>query len=132
MGRALNPFKPVYGMMGGLMHLQFVSHRRLAAKQALYKLTEVLRWPGREPVQIVDRRYNIAVYGRETPPPMDHDLRECPPVWWAGYEDLMAHYKPHETPWQETECLRLLDEHGPKRFAGLDLFGIGETFHNRM
>lgn len=67
-GRSVVPFRPVFNREGGLMHLQFVSDRRLRAKQALYKLTELLRWPGRESVETVDRRYNVAVYGQETTP----------------------------------------------------------------
>jgi hypothetical protein len=131
------PFSPAVVNRGGLMHLQFVSGRRLRAKQALYKLTEVLRWPGREPVEQIDRRYNLAVYGSYDPPKdIDNDavtatLRAVPGAWWDAYADLMKHLKPHETPWQEAECLRLIAEHGLKRFAGLDLFGIGESFHER-
>ena len=136
MGKPLVPWTPLGGPMGprrsGLMHLQFVSGRRLRAKQALYKMTEVLRWPGREPDQIraVNERYNLAVYGGYTsdalktmhltlgPAPLDQ--------WWKPYPDLMKYFDPHMIPWQEAECLKLLEEHGPQKFAGLDLFGIGE------
>jgi len=137
MGRYLLPWQPLAGShRGGLMHLQFVSGRRLRAKQALYKMTEILRWPGREPDQIraVDRRYNLAVYGSHENRDMeavDTSLRECPRDWWEGYEDLMRHLQPHAEPWQERECLRLLEQHGPRRFAGLDLFGIGELSTTR-
>ena len=126
MGQTLTPFIP--SRLGGLMHLQFISGRRLRAKQALYKLTEVLRWPDREPVRAVDERYNLAVYGTYTAPKEDaeHDLMATPADWWGPYTDLMPHLKPHALPWQEAEVLRLLAEHGPQRFAGLDLFGIGD------
>ena len=135
MGKPLVPWTPL-GAQGrrqsGLMHLQMVSGRRLRAKQALYKMQEIVRWPGREPNQIraVNERYNLAVYGGYTsdalktlgttlgPAPLDQ--------WWKPYTDLMKYFDPHMIPWQEAECLKLLEEHGPQKFAGLDLFGIGE------
>lgn len=134
MGKPLVPWTPLasQGLRSGLMHLQFVSGRRLRAKQALYKLTEVLRWPGREPVERVDWCYNLAVYGQYKTPtaPLGADptLTQAPMGnWWDAYLPLMKHFKPHALPWQEAECLRLIEEHGIKRFEGLDLFGIGET-----
>ena len=142
MGKPLVPWTPLGGPMGprrsGLMHLQFVSGRRLRAKQALYKITEVLRWPGREPDQIraVNQRYNLAVYGGYTADAlklMRATLGAAPfDKWWKPYADLIKYFDPHMLPWQEAECLRLLDEHGPQKFAGLDLFGIGElSMHTR-
>jgi hypothetical protein len=135
MGKPLQPWTP-FGARGrrdsGLMHLQFVSQRRLRAKQALYKLTEVIRWPGREPNQIraVDERYNLAVYGQyRAPAPHEAGLLEASltsapmNTWWKGYEHLMRHFHPSGEPWQEAEVLRLLAEHGREKFAGLDLFG---------
>ena len=130
MGRYMAPLQPLRPQAGGVMHLQFVSGRRLRAKQALYKLTELLRWPGREPVHLVDERYNLAVYGRyhrPTSADLDHvadTLRGVPAAWWDGYDDLMRHFHPREIPWQEAEVHRLLAEHGRQKFAGLDLFGL--------
>lgn len=104
--------------LGGLMHLQFVYRRRLVAKHALYKMTEVLRWPGREPVHAVDARYNMAPdwNGMQTVP--------TPPEWWAPYAHLMHHIDLTHEPWHEAEVKRLMEQHGPQRFAGLNLFGI--------
>ena len=140
MGRPLVPWTPLGNMNplvrqlrnAGLMHVQFVQGRRLRAKQALYKVTEVLRWPGREPVEMVDQRYNLAVYGQyKTPGPGwqgPMGLAEAPmDLWWGPYAHLMCHLDTKQVPWQEAEVLKALEEHGPKRFAGLDLFGIGET-----
>jgi hypothetical protein len=86
----------------------------------------------------VDERYNLAVcsqYHAPTPDTVglrDATIRECPPVWWHGYEDLMQYLDPHMVPRQEAEAIRLLGEYGVQRFAGLDLFGIGdESFHAR-
>lgn len=125
MGQPCIPYRPVTAFrQGGLMHLQFVSKRRLAAKQALYKMTEVVRWPGREPVHIVDQRYNVAVYGGPVSSwPAHMRTTAVAPVdlWWdsrALVINLMG------IPWQETECRKLLAEYGSDRFAGLDLFGV--------
>ncbi len=63
MGKPFVAFKPIRRTDGGLMHLQFVSERRLKAKQALYKMLEVTRWPGREPIDVIDKRYSLAVNG---------------------------------------------------------------------
>ena len=141
MGRALVPYQPYPPRVrtGGLMHLQFVSGRRLRAKQALYQMTEVLRWPGREPVDVVRKRYCLAVYNAyEAPSPstaeydMQQTMSTVPPTWWDAYASLMGYFDPHALPWQETEVKRLLAEHGPKPFAGLDLFGLAdEVFHAR-
>ncbi len=136
MGKPLVPWTPLGAnalRRSGLMHLQFVSGRRLRAKQALYKMTEILRWPGREPNQIraVNERYNLAVYGGYTADALKTMHLTLGPVpldqWWKPYTDLMKYFDPHMVPWQEAECLKLLEEHGPQKFVGLDLFGIGEV-----
>lgn len=132
MGSSLVPFMPLKDRNAGLMHLQFISGRRLRAKQYLYQLTETLRWPGRETPHVIRQRYSLSVYGNCEPHAgwearMDKTLAEAPvKLWWEAYEPLMQHFKPHTVPWQEAECLRLLEAHGPKRFDGLDSFGIGE------
>jgi hypothetical protein len=125
MGRQMPPYRPIRHY-GGLMHLQMVSDRRLRAKQALYKMTEVIRWPGREPVAAVDRRYNMAVYGTEQPGAPPEQLDACPAIWWEEYirRGWFRHLDESAPPWQEDECIRLWQEHGPKKFEGLDLFGV--------
>lgn len=127
MGRAQVPHKPIGSRRYGLMHLQFSSERRLRAKQALYKMTEVLRWPDREPVEAVDRRYNLAVYGVYADG--EHDPHALDTVaaqadWWPPYSHLMGHLDLNAEPWQESECRRLWAQHGAEKFKGLDLFGV--------
>lgn len=63
MGLPFKAWKPLARGDGGLMHLQFVGDHRLRAKQALYKMLEVTRWPGREPLDVIDKRYSLAVHG---------------------------------------------------------------------
>jgi hypothetical protein len=133
MGRQCIPWTPIPDRSAGLMHLQFVSGRRLRAKQALYKITEVLRWPDREPVHVVNQRYNLAVYGNHSGLTVDMDktLTDALDAWWKPYGHLMQYFHPHAMPWQEKAVLETIETHGPQRFAGLDLFGIGEPTHAR-
>jgi cellulose synthase/poly-beta-1,6-N-acetylglucosamine synthase-like glycosyltransferase len=123
MGRALIPYRPVGRNVGGLMHLQFVDDRRLRAKQCLYKMQEVVRWPGRQTAAQINATYNPAVYGRDTWCDV-FDLAPVPVPWWKGYESLMRYMDPAAEPWQEAEVQRLYAEHGAAKFAGLDLFGV--------
>lgn len=103
---------------GGVMHLQFADRRRLVAKHALYKMAEVIRWPGRRPVIATEAEYNLAINedGLRTLP--------APTEWWEGYRALMGHLHLGAEPWQEAECQKLWQEHGAAKFAGLNLFGV--------
>lgn len=119
MGAPMSSCRPWKQSQGGLMHLQFVSDRRLRAKQACYKMQEVLRWPGREPVECVDKRYSPAVYGT----PGDR-LETVPAEWWKPYEKWMHYLDADAEPWQERQCRYWMAEYGAERFKGLDLFGV--------
>jgi len=123
-GRPVVNFRPVLHRDAGLMHLQFVSDRRLRAKQLSYCLIEKLRWPNREPVDVVRRRYSVAVYGAENPTKQPHELSRVPAEWWAPYSNLMHYLKPDSEPWQLEECRRILAEN-PGIEKGLDDFGLG-------
>lgn len=124
MGRAFTSYRPVTGRGSGLMHLQFVSARRLKAKQALYQVTEVLRWPGRETPDQIRKKYSLSIYGAEAPTGQPFDLAPRPERWWEPYAHLMHHYRPDATPWQEKELRRIVSERGMEPFEGLDLFGV--------
>lgn len=103
---------------GGVMHLQFADWPRIVAKHALYKMTEVTRWPGRRSATEIDTQYsNTLREGGLTVAP-------APAEWWAPYADLMQHLRCGETPWQIAACKELWKEHGPETFEGLDLYGI--------
>ena len=117
MGRGFVSHFPVPRECGGLMHLQFVSDRRLRAKQCLYKLLEVLRWPGRSTPAQINTMYDKAVYGGT-------NLATVPESWWAPYKNLLPHLRLDEIPWQEVEVLHLLQTNDPAQFVGLDLFGL--------
>jgi hypothetical protein len=123
MGRPEKPFKPISHVGGGILHLQYSSRRRLLAKQALYKMTEVIRWPGRDTLETINGRYNWSVYG-DPKRQQTFDLSPVPPEWWAGYADLMQYLNVDAEPWQEAECRKLIEFFGAEKFAGLDLFGV--------
>lgn len=124
MGRAFAGYRPLQSRSSGLMHLQFVSDRRLRAKQALYQATEVLRWPGRETPGQIRKKYSLSVYGEEGPARRAHQMATCPAAWWAPYAHLIHHYRPDAEPWQESTLKALVAEHGAAKFAGLDFFGV--------
>lgn len=121
-GRAFRaPLKPE---QGGLFHLQFLDERRLRAKQALYLITETLRWPGRSTPEALNAMYGRAVYESD---PEKCQTEQIPASWWEPYAHLMNYVHQHSRsrePWQEAECKRLIAEHGREKFLGLDLFGV--------
>lgn len=104
---------------GGQMHLQTVSLRRFLAKQAWYKMVELLRWPGRG-VNKINSTYDATVYGAQR----EFKLRLAPPTWWEGMEKVRAAIDWASEPWQEADARRMWQEHGPAKFAGLDLYGV--------
>jgi hypothetical protein len=126
------PLKPD---QGGIMHLQFLSERRLRAKQALYKAIQITHWPApcqleghvcTTNIQLVDRlnvMYGRAVYESD---PAKYSSAPVPLDWWLPYAHLMSYLDLSETeaPWQEVELKRLIAEHGAEKFSGLDLFGV--------
>ena len=129
MGYPFVPFSPIHREVGGVMHLQFVNQRRLAAKQALYKMQEVTRWPGRSTVDSLNFKYNPAVYGTAVPGTIQ-EFQRVPESFWQPYADLRRYLRLDESivPWQEVECERLWRLHGAATFTGLDLFGVTERF----
>jgi hypothetical protein len=101
---------------GGAMHLQFANWKRLKAKHAWYKMTEKLRWPDKEPVHKLNAKYNQAL--DET----NIKVSQCPKDWWK--EDHKQRINLDGQPWFEEECRKLLEEHGPEKFEGLELWGV--------
>ena len=106
---------------GGLFHLQFVRWRALLAKQALYKMTERIRWPNKA-VSAIDDMYSATV--SET----GLEATDAPQGWLGPYSTLMRFLDLDEStaPWQETRCQEMWIEHGAETFDGLDLFGVVE------
>ena len=122
------PYKPLAQGQGGVLHLWGSDERRLLAKQALYKMTERLRWPAKSVAEI-DRYYNLAVHqsaSNGTSFACRWDYAKVPAVWWEAYRGLMQYLDLAAAPWQGEEAQRLWVEYGEARFAGLDLFGVVE------
>lgn len=122
MGRQMPAWFPVRDRSAGLMHLQFVNDRRLRAKQYAYQLTERIRWPRREPVDVMRKRYSLAVYGdgSDMEQTLGPALRD---EWWGAYKDLMKHFHPEAEPWQLEQCRKMIREN-PGIEKGLDSFGL--------
>jgi len=108
--------KPIGTMwrLHGVMHLQRANWRRAQARQDLYRMREVLTWPGREPVHVVDARYQSSLEEHGA------TLKQVPSEWWAhGIDQNLIDLDAE--PWEIGECQRLLSEHGRRKFAGLAL-----------
>lgn len=125
MGLPFAPFCPVADRGAGVMHFQFVSRRRLLAKQFLYQLTEMKRWPGRKSASEVAAYYSQTVTESEAAA-----LSPVPDSWWLPYAEWLPLMKPDLEPWQEAECKRLLREN-PSLSAGLNDFGLLAEWEGR-
>jgi len=101
---------------GGIMHLQFASKRRFLAKHAHYKMEEVVRWPGREPNIVIDRKYSVVTKEDGA------KLKECRPEWWEGYDKQLVDLE--HVPWHEAECKKMWKQYGPGKFKWMNLFGL--------
>lgn len=114
MPHALRPVQPCTPDQGGVMHLQFANQRRLLSKHVLYRMVDHLRWPGRESIDHLNWKYDLALKP-------SGELVSVPSAWWGSYDkaavDLLG------IPWQDAEIRRLLDAHGRRAFEGLDLKG---------
>lgn len=117
MGRAPIPFQPCTSRGAGLLHLQFVSERRLKAKQFWYQLVERLRWPEFAAAD-VRAKYSATVYGH-----LNSAGTPAPAAWLAGYEDILHHLRIDAEPWQLAEARRIIAGN-PGIEAGLDDFGV--------
>ncbi len=126
-GLKLQPYRPVAQREGGIMHLWGASERRLKAKSAHYKMVERIRWPEKS-VEEIDKMYSWAIHGDSSNAgmgtPKTWSFAETPASWWAPYLPLMNYLDVDAEPWQEKDCKRMLDEHGPEPFSRLDLFGV--------
>ena len=145
-GGRLRPYQPIKHGQGGSFHLWGVSERRLRAKQALYKITERLKWPGKS-VHEINNLYNLwrtphdstVMYPQMREWGKEWTFASVPLEWWEPYEPLMRHLHIHGgdydsrvfvEPWQEVEVRRLVAQHGAEIFKGLDLFGCDTVISN--
>ena len=105
---------------GGVMHLQWVSMRRVKAKHAAYVMMECVRWNYPE-AELNDK------YTWWCKPPHGTDLKPVPAEWWGEYDKRAINL--HHVPWYEWEIKKLMREHGEDRFSKLELFGYAPVSH---
>lgn len=124
-GQTLTPWRPIEQGNGGILHFWGANERRLAAKHAWYKLTELLRWPDK-PVDQIDRQYNMAVTPEAAPQFDQHwEYRTAPSEWLSPYRFWIERYLHLDMePWQERACRELAAQCDPVRVKALDLFGV--------
>lgn len=114
-GALPNRMWPIEKYQGGGMHLQFANKRRLLAKHVLYRMVDHLRWPERESVDQLNKKYDQALSA-------PGKMADVPQEWWAGHrKDLIDLYG---VPWQEKEISRLISANGMRAFEGLNLYGF--------
>lgn len=106
--------------LGGIMHLQFSSRRRLAAKHYWYQLTERLRWPDRKTAAEINEMYSNTV--RES---ANAQVAPVPASWWQPYRDadLMRYLHVDAEPWQ-LQAAKEIVAANPGIEAGLNDFGL--------
>jgi len=107
--------EPVKWRDGGVMHLQWVNHRRLVAKHCWYRMVETVRYPNRMTAQRLNEKYDDALRppGRVSTTPSD---------WWRDYDPGLIQL--NGWPWHEGEVRRMVDKYGLGKFEGLDLKGL--------
>jgi len=106
---------PVAWKDGGVMHLQFANRRRLVAKHCWYRMTETIRYPGRNTAEQLNTKYDNALK-------VPKHLSVAPLEWWGNYpRDLIAL---SGWPWHEGEIYKMIQKYGKDAFSGLDLKGL--------
>lgn len=108
-------------LAGGVMHLQFVSYRRLTAKHAWYQMQERIAYP-KKPVSEIAHMYSQA------PDWSRLVTRDAPAEWWDAYQHLLPYADVQKVSWHEAEIIRLIKEHGVEKFRGLKLFGYAGLY----
>jgi hypothetical protein len=102
-----------------VMHWQFVDTDRHKSKTRWYKCWERLNRPQRSAIE-VHRQYHRTDY---VPP---QDIHPIPEHWFAGYLaegiDMTSIRRSQGYWWWDQEVLDLLDKHGERVFARLDIW----------
>jgi hypothetical protein len=103
----------------GVMHLVASGWSRMVAKTAWYKMVETVRFGDVNPASL-NANYN-------------RDLDETALVtvaaraeWWEPYSAWRAHIDLDAPSWFAQDAGRMWREFGPRKFAGLDLWGVPE------
>jgi len=119
MRRARMRQTPIVNRMdGGAFHFQFAAWKRLKAKHVWYRMIETVMYPGRRAPEQINEMYSLA---------LNEDgcqLATIPSEWKDCYSDILKHINIDAPSWHLHECRRMMAEHGPEKFAGLDLLGL--------
>jgi tetratricopeptide (TPR) repeat protein len=108
---------PVVNYVHGVMHFQFVDWPNLQIKQAWYRCMERVHQPCR-PAREINTQYA---------PSEDEsgiELREVPSDWFDGYGTLDTTVFSARDERRVREVLAWFGEHGPRRFADLDIWRV--------
>jgi len=103
---------------GGGMHFQFADWPRVVAKHALYVMVETVRFPNRRTPAQLNEQYGATIDDRGS------EVAPTPFEWFAPYGEILKHLQLGLEPWHVAECRRLWELHGPKKFQGLNLYGV--------
>lgn len=117
--RGVSALTPAYhASQGGVMHMQFVSKRRLQVKAAYYKALETIQYPGRMRPADLNRKYDwtLRTEGMRTEP--------IPDTWWSSHTAELSHLDVQRDPWQYDALRILINRYGMGAFAGLDMHGV--------
>jgi len=101
---------------GGVMHLQWVDWDRIRAKHVWYRMMETVAYPGRRTPEELNVMYGQALDEQGL------QLAPIPDAWWKPYGS--ARPTVGQASWHVAECERLLREHGPETFRGLELLDV--------
>lgn len=100
---------------GALMHLSHLDMRRLRAKEVLWKIMEINRWPGRKSPEYLNSYYDSAL---EVGP-----LVAVPLTWWHAYLQWLPLVRIGDESWAERQVKECLAKDRP-RYAGINTFDL--------
>lgn len=101
-----------------VLHYQFAAWSRMLSKQRWYQCWEHLHHPERRPIQLYRQYHAMHAIPADRVRPVD-------PAWFGAYEQAGEHMREVvEERWYgwDEEVLDWLIEHGPRRFARLDVW----------
>ena len=101
---------------GGVLHYAWADWRRITIKAVWYKMTEVVRWPGRAPVAELNKRYDR---------PLQRRVEQSKiPGEWVDYAGWRKHVRIGGDPWQLRDIADMIARYGWDRFEGITWHGV--------
>jgi len=106
---------------GGVMHYAWTNMEHIAWKAAWYKMTEWVRFPGRNTAAKLNDKYDRVLDKRGI------RFGRVKSEWVEPYKPWMKLMKPEPRPWFLDEVACMIDEYGLAHFDGLDLHDANEA-----